>query len=114
MGFYGPERDVLMKNWNAWVLSSVAVAALTAVLFVAGCSSEEQAETPTTPVETVQVVNSICPMMGSLMDPTNVAVTLTRDFQGQKVGFCCGQCVPAWDKLADDKKAEKLQALLKP
>jgi hypothetical protein len=40
---------------------------------------------------------------------------LTRDFNGQKVGFCCDGCPPAWDKLTDEQKTAKLaSAIAKP
>ena len=58
------------------------------------------------------VVNALCPIMGSKMDPANVPPGLTRMFRGQKVGFCCAMCLPIWDKLSDDDKKAKLAAVM--
>ena len=51
------------------------------------------------------VVNARCPIMGG-----KVADGLTRDYKGQKVGFCCGGCPSQWDKLTDAGKDAKLAA----
>jgi hypothetical protein len=53
-------------------------------------------------------VNAVCPMMGSPIKPEKVTAGLTREYKGQKVGFCCGGCPEAWDKLTDVQKEEKL------
>lgn len=55
-------------------------------------------------------LNTVCPIMGSKIDPDNVPANLTRDYKGGKVAFCCGGCPPAWDKLSDEEKAAKLAA----
>ncbi|MCY2930376.1 MAG: hypothetical protein NTV86_12920 [Planctomycetota bacterium] len=60
----------------------------------------------------VAVVNDRCPISGKAIDPAKVAAELTREFKGQKVGFCCGGCPPAWDKLSDDDKQAKLDKVL--
>lgn len=59
------------------------------------------------------VVNTRCPIMGSKIDPAKVPAALTREFKGRKVGFCCGGCPVAWDKLTDAEKQAKLDALSK-
>lgn len=56
-------------------------------------------------------VNTTCPIMGGKVDPKNVPSNLTRQYNGQTVGFCCAACPPAWDKLSDEQKAQKLQAV---
>jgi len=55
-------------------------------------------------------VNTVCPIMGSKIDPAQVTPALTREFNGQKVAFCCAMCPPAWDKLTDTQKQAKLSA----
>ncbi len=55
-------------------------------------------------------VNTKCPIMGSKIDASKVTAELTREFNGQKVAFCCGGCLPAWDKLTDAQKQTKLDA----
>ena len=54
-------------------------------------------------------VNVTCPMMGSPIDPNNVAPELVRMYKGEKVAFCCGGCPVAWDKLPEAQKEAKLQ-----
>jgi len=57
-----------------------------------------------------QPANTRCPIMGSAIDAKTIAANLTRDYKGQKVGFCCGGCPVAWDKLSDEQKQAKLAA----
>ena len=52
-----------------------------------------------------KAVNAKCPIMGNAVDPK----VEMREFQGKMVGFCCPACPPAWDKLSDEEKAEKLK-----
>ena len=60
-------------------------------------------------------VNAVCPLMGSPIKPEKVTASLTREYKGQKVGFCCGGCPEAWDKLTDAQKEAKLaKAKAKP
>ncbi len=88
----------------AFLLAGVLVAGLTA------CSEKQKAGGEA--AKTVACVNSTCPMMGNPIDPAKVPVSLTREFYGQKVGFCCGDCLPAWDKLTDNQKAAKLAPVM--
>ena len=95
----------------AFLLACVLVVGLTA------CNKEKPAGSSAggEAAKTVACVNGTCPMMGNKIDPAKVPVSLTRVFYGQKVGFCCGDCPPAWDKLTDEQKAAKLApAMAKP
>lgn len=56
------------------------------------------------------VANKRCPMMGNPVDPQAVPASLYRQHGGKGVGFCCGGCVPAWEKLSDEEKTAKLQS----
>jgi len=58
----------------------------------------------------VKVVNATCPIMGTTLDPENVPAELTRVRKGRTVGFCCPECLAAWDKLTDAEKGAKLKA----
>ena len=58
--------------------------------------------------EKTAIVNTHCPIMGTKLDPANVPESLARVYKGQKVGFCCAGCLPAWDKLSDQEKDTKL------
>jgi hypothetical protein len=57
------------------------------------------------------LANSRCPIMGSAINPDSVAANLTRDYKGQKIGFCCAGCPSAWDKLTDAEKQVKFSAV---
>ena len=60
-------------------------------------------------------VNAVCPMMGSPIKPETVTASLTREYKGEQVAFCCGGCPEAWDKLTDAQKEAKLaKAKAKP
>jgi hypothetical protein len=58
------------------------------------------------------VVNSTCPIMGSKIDAGKVPQHLYRVHDGKGVGFCCGGCPKAWDKLSDEEKSAKLKAAM--
>ena len=51
------------------------------------------------------LVNETCPLMGGDVDPE-----VTTEWNGETVGFCCAQCIPEWNELTDEQKAEKLAA----
>ncbi len=53
-------------------------------------------------------VNSKCPIWGTPIKPDEVTKDLIREYKSQKVAFCCANCLPAWDKLTDAEKNEKL------
>lgn len=89
-----------MKIGIMVLIAIVAMAGAT-LLTVPGCKSQPQ--NPTT------VVNTHCPIMGTKIDPNSVPDYLTREFKGQKVGFCCPSCLPSWDKLTDAEKETKLK-----
>ena len=59
-----------------------------------------------------KVVNTHCPITGAKIDPANVADSLIREYKGQKIGFCCGGCPEAFEKLSDADKAAKLKAAM--
>ncbi len=48
-------------------------------------------------------VNTKCPIMGDPIDPA-----VFTDHMGKKVGFCCKDCIPKWNKLSDAEKMKKL------
>lgn len=54
--------------------------------------------------------NTACPIMGTKIDPAKVTADLIREFNGQKVAFCCAMCPAQWDKLTDAEKKTKLMA----
>ncbi|UCD51851.1 MAG: hypothetical protein JSW27_04290 [Phycisphaerales bacterium] len=53
--------------------------------------------------------NTLCPIMGAPINPEKVAANLVREYNGQKVAFCCAGCPAAWDQLSATDKAAKLK-----
>lgn len=59
-----------------------------------------------------QFANSLhCPIMGSPIDISMVDESLTRDYMGRKIAFCCAGCPSAWDKLTEAQKQVKVPAV---
>ena len=58
-----------------------------------------------------KVANKVCPIMGLKIDPEKTPESRTRMFGGMKVGFCCDMCPGQWDKLSDEEKQKKLDAV---
>jgi hypothetical protein len=97
------------------ILSVVAMI-MAAGLGVALAADEGKApaSAPTATAPAAKAVNTVCPIEGGKVDPAKVPAELTREFKGQKVGFCCPDCLPVWDKLSDAEKEAKLAAVVKP
>lgn len=55
--------------------------------------------------------NDRCPIMGNAIAPAKVPASLVRDYNGQKIAFCCGGCPGAWDLLPASQKDAKLKAV---
>ena len=98
---------------------TLAAPVLLAILSV-GCEQADEATQPATestaaveqtaePVM-VSLANESCPIMGGKAKTTE---DLTREFNGQTVGFCCDGCPQKWDKLSDDEKSAKLAEVQK-
>lgn len=94
------------------LLAMPAEVLLACVLAVGLTACSEKQETTSQTAETAVCVNGTCPIMGSVIDPAKVPASLTRDFKGQKVGFCCAGCPDSWDKLTDEEKTAKLAAAM--
>jgi len=62
----------------------------------------------------IAVVNTKCPITGEALSPDGVAENLTRDYKGQKIGFCCDGCPAEWEKLTDAAKDAELAKAKKP
>lgn len=110
-------------NRKMWFSTLCAlVCACVVGLSAAGCDSGDGdegeptgAKEPRTPqdapAETDTVVNDVCPIMGSPVDPADVPENLTRVYDGRKIGFCCPGCPEAWDEFSDAEKDGKLQEM---
>ena len=82
------------------------VLALTFV-FAGGCSGEDSdsgsGSGSGTSTPAADVVNAKCPISGEDVDKS-----VTVDFNGKKVAFCCSDCVDAWKDLDPVAQAAKL------
>ncbi|QDT16596.1 hypothetical protein [Alienimonas californiensis] len=91
-------------------LLSVPAAALAAL--AVGCAVEsspddsaELTSADAPEAAPVVLINETCPLMGGEADPA-----VTTEWNGQTVGFCCASCIPEWDELSEEQKAEKIAA----
>jgi len=50
------------------------------------------------------ICNANCPILSDKVDPK----VTTRMHKGQRVGFCCSDCLGSWDKLSEKEKDAKL------
>jgi hypothetical protein len=56
-----------------------------------------------------QFANNLrCPIMGSPINLETLGESLTRNYNGRKVAFCCAGCPSAWDKFSDAEKQAKV------
>jgi len=82
---------------------------LVAVLLLAtsvSCSKQgtDSAADPAAATDTaVTLVNTACPIQGG---KANQKVTV--EWNGNTVGFCCADCIPAWNELSDEEKTAQL------
>ena len=99
-----------MKTKQVLTLTALVLVACTLAI-LGGCKKEEPA-TVDVNVDTAKIefANAKCPIMGSPIDPATVPANLVKDFNGQKIAFCCAGCPEAWDKLSDAEKTAKLAA----
>ncbi len=79
-----------------YVMSIIVATALTTW----GCSTSTSTSTPTT-----EPVNAHCPIMGGEVQADGG----TAVWNEQTIGFCCPECIPAWNRLTDEEKAAKLE-----
>lgn len=93
-------------------MKAIVPALVVAALFLGACT-ETKTETKPTPTKTTTpaksgsmgVMNSKCPMSGEETDPS-----VTSDYKGGKVAFCCTTCQGKFAKLSDADKAAKVAA----
>jgi hypothetical protein len=60
------------------------------------------------------LVNTLCPITGGALPPGGVPERLTREYKGQKIGFCCDGCPESWDRLTAAEKDAALAKAKKP
>jgi hypothetical protein len=83
-----------------WRLPCVACSSTATLALLAGCNSG--AKKP----DEIITVNDYCAVMNDdPVDPAHVTV-----YKGQKVGFCCSQCLPKWQAMTDAQRDAALAA----
>jgi YHS domain-containing protein len=88
-------------TYKAWAQFNVGTAEKERVLTVPFTFTVEKGAVSAAPV------NKICPMTGDVVNAFH-----TRDFKGQTVGFCDGDCALRWDGLKDEERMAKLVAAI--
>jgi hypothetical protein len=58
----------------------------------------------------VPVVNAWCPIVSEnpVSSTKSKSKSLTRNWRGQRVGFCCEACPATWDGLTDEQRSAAL------
>lgn len=64
-----------------------------------------------TSVGVKSVSNEYCPITGNRIDPRNVSASLTREFRGQRLGFCVAASPDLWDKLSEAERETRLESV---
>jgi hypothetical protein len=82
----------------AWTVIGLAAA-------MGGCASGAKHASSGVPV------NRMCPVMLEHDVPGSGAETVT--WKGKTVGFCCADCIDAWNKMSDAEKDTALAAASK-
>ncbi len=60
------------------------------------------------------VVNEFCPVTGNSIDPRQVPDALTREFRGQRIGFCVAALLEEWDGLSEAEQETLVGNVLLP
>lgn len=102
----GPKVDFVAHfkepgTYKAWGQFNVGTAEKEQVLTVPFTFTVEKGAVAAAPV------NKVCPMTGDTVNAFH-----TRDFKGQTVGFCDGDCALRWDGLKDEERMAKLVAAI--
>lgn len=105
-GMGGPKVDFEAHfkepgTYKAWGQFNVGTAERETVLTVPFTFKVEKGPVSAAPV------NKVCPMTGDVVNAFH-----TRDFKGQTVGFCDGDCALRWDGLKDEERMAKLVAAI--
>ncbi len=94
------------RHWLSQVRVTTGLLACAVALAFIGCEKESpKSKAPQQQsAVTGEFLNSLCPIMGSKIDPAKVPPDLVRRFKGKKVAFCCAGCPVAWDKLSHEER----------
>jgi hypothetical protein len=85
-------------------IGALVLACAIGVVSAVGCHSGEKKDTKA--MASTKAVNTMC-----VVNPHDeVDPSVTADYKGQKVGFCCSKCKAKWDKMSDADKAAMFKA----
>ena len=95
---FSTSEDRTMKS-----LFSYGLVVLCAIL-LASCSATTQADH----LVVTSPVNQVCPILAGEAVDSELAVS----FEGQRVAFCCRDCITEWESFSlEQKKASLMQAM---
>ena len=89
--------------------STLIVASLAAPAICCGCSSDGsktaargESAASVQKASATKPINKTCPIMNEHDVPASDAATV--QYKGQTIGFCCADCIDAWEKMTDAAK----------
>ncbi len=88
---------------NHRITRLIPVSMVVLAAFVGGCATHTHSGA------NAGLINAKCPMMPNCQKPLSV----TTDYSGGKVGFCCKGCLSEWNGLSDAQKSERFAAVKK-
>ena len=103
------------KMMTSLAIVAVMLAVMTPLVIAGeGCSAEkasaqggEAVVAPEATLDSGEVVNSVCPVMGGKVEKDT---PYKVEYKGKVIGFCCGECLEKFN--ADPEKyAQKLEEL---
>jgi hypothetical protein len=104
---------------NTHKIHGILLAALgfvSASLVIGGCACCGDCDAEKTKGEEhasiVKVVNDICPIGKDPIDSSAVDASLTRQWHGKSIGFCCDGCPQMWDDMSEADREKSLAAVM--
>lgn len=77
---------------------------IAAALGLGACQNSDKDTSAAASETKVQTVNTVCPVGGHDFDKGSRTATTTRTHKGQTIGFCCPDCVEAFDTMTAAEK----------
>ncbi|MBN1436819.1 MAG: hypothetical protein JW936_07070 [Sedimentisphaerales bacterium] len=106
-----------MYQKNPLLIMVILVLAGSVFITFTGCDNDEQPQVPASSSSAGSesesaFINTRCPIMPQhAIDPESVTEDRVREYHGQRVAFCCSQCVERWDQITDEEKDELLSSV---
>ncbi|MBN1436245.1 MAG: YtxH domain-containing protein [Sedimentisphaerales bacterium] len=103
-----------MYRRNVLLILAVFVLVAAVLITCTGCDGDEDSRSPGNAASSAgsQFINTHCPMMPhNAIDPETVTDDCVREYHGQRIAFCCTDCVARWDEIADEEKDQLLSSV---